>query len=141
MGISVSARRGCHHGSAVTDVTVGPASAADLEAYAIRVVRALAQQWPGCPLTPYEVWEVAYDTAVRMRPAWYRPGVMLRIIRELRACGWAIDPWYFDLPVGLIRREFPETAPPQGPPPTLAQPLKPRPSLRRARPRCRRKGT
>jgi hypothetical protein len=54
---------------------------------------------------------------------------MLTIIRELRARGWAIDPWYFDLPAMLIRREFPETAPPQGPPPTLAQPLEAPPFL------------
>jgi hypothetical protein len=55
--------------------------------------------------------------------------VLLAIVRELRARGWPINPWYFDLPGPLIRREFPEIALPQGPPPALGRSLEAPPFL------------
>jgi hypothetical protein len=110
------------------DLTVSSTSGHDIEDYVIRVVRALAQQWPGSPLTPAEIWEVAHGTAARLPRA--RHGhVLFTIVRELRARGWLINPWYFDLPGPLIRREFPEMALPQGPPHTLTQSLEAPPFL------------
>jgi hypothetical protein len=113
--------------SLAADVTV-TSWAGDTGGYATRVVRALAQQWPGSPLTPAEVFQVAHGTVERLPQA--RHGrVLLDIVRELRARGWPINPWYFDLPEPFIRREFPEIARPQGPPPVLIRSLEAPPFL------------
>lgn len=114
--------------SLASDLTVSSSSGCGIEDYVTRVVRMLAQQWSGSPLTPAEIFQVAYDAAARLSQA--RHGrVLLAIVRELRARGWPINPWYFDLPGPLIRREFPEIALPQGPPPALVQSLEAPPFL------------
>ena len=110
------------------DLTVSAPTGNDIYDYATRVVRALAQQWPGSPLTPAEIWAAAYDAAARRPRARYGQ-VLLAIVSELRERGWLIDPWYFDLPGPLIGRTFPELARPQGPPHTLVQTLEAPPFL------------
>jgi hypothetical protein len=118
------------------DVTTGsmlPGSGVSggIEAYATRVLRMLAQQWPDCPLSPGDAWEVVHDTTARLlrTPAVGRDRILLAIVRALRGRGWLIDPRYFDISATLIGREFPGMPRPQGPPPGLAQSLEAPPFL------------
>ncbi len=105
------------------EVTTGligrqPSVRPDAKTQAGAVLRTLAQQWPGCPFGVAEAWEIVYRAICRVTDRGYPSAeyLLLQVIRQLRDCGWQIDPGYYDIAPALVREEFPELPRPVGPP-------------------------
>lgn len=103
----------------------------DAAAVADRFVRALAQQWPPGALSIEDTWRIAHEAIDRRLSSGKtdRPRLLMACVRALRAHGWGIDPWYFDVDPTVVTRAFPGLPAPTGPPPGLVQTVEAPPFL------------
>ncbi|MEV7975564.1 sulfotransferase [Streptomyces sp. NPDC086519] len=76
----------------------------DPEQLALDVAWRLAVQWPHVPLDPLEVAGLA-RSLLGSAPAPDPGAVTLAVLRHLHGLGLPVNPWYYDLPRDLLRRE------------------------------------
>ncbi|WP_162561525.1 sulfotransferase [Salinispora mooreana] len=103
--------------SALATECTGPISGvltANLVAY--HFVSRLLAQWPMLADDPDLVLEAARRQVYRQGSCHDPVALLMAIIRELRDIGYAVDPWYYDLPANVISRWFPAEPEPVGPP-------------------------
>jgi hypothetical protein len=96
------------------------AAEADPEQLALDVAWRLTVQWPHLSFDPLEVAGLARDL-LRRSPAPDPSGVTLAVLRHLHRRGLAVSPWYYDLPIDLLRREGFGAPSPDAPGPVLVE--------------------
>ncbi len=87
------------------------------ENYAADCAQRFLLQWPGAGADPDELYRCAAEAAeLSGRRAFDAQEAWASFLKILAGRGIAADPWYYDLRPELIRRLFPESEPPEGPP-------------------------
>ena len=101
--------------------------AEDLDAFGAALAWRLTAQWPAAGIDPADVvrWtEATLHELAAADPAWAPPAFPdaavfhLRLLDKVRRAHPAVNPWYYDIPAGAVRRAFPGLARPAGPPGT-----------------------
>jgi hypothetical protein len=100
-----------------------PSDTVDDERYPLDLAWRLLVQWPDCEFDPGWLIDVCQGTVAKVRaergwPAGRLPDVrvvQLAVLARLRAAGFPVDPWCYDLPSELVRSAS-ATDPPTAPP-------------------------
>ena len=96
-----------------------------------RFLRVLAQQWPSCPASAEDAWGIVHEAiARRLQQRAVTPSqLLMACVRALRARGWQIDPWYYDVEPAVVAAAFPDLPQPSGPPAGFTRTLEAPPFL------------
>ena len=109
-GLSPGGERAVLEGELSADLGV-PVADPDPDDLCLQAAWRLVLQWP---LAGIDVDEARRAAAVALDrlPAFDRTAFLLELVAQLPAA----DPWYYDVPAGIVAERFPERPPPDGPP-------------------------